>query len=146
MRLLQVCLLLLLCQQANALNKQLHALIAAPRPVAASACQPIAAPTIPAPAAPQAIPAQYLTDAPAITTTRDAGNSPTRYNAAAAWRRLQTAAAQADGRAAQQKLLKQGFTAQIYELTRKTWRGQAFQWNRQPSERELQAFLAVINQ
>lgn len=295
MRLLQVCLLLLLCQQANALNKQLHALIAAPRPVAASACQPIAAPTIPAPAAPQAIPAQYLTDAPAITTTRDAGNSPTRYNAAAAWRRLQTAAAQADGRAAQQKLLKQGsdliqsldaltislqidrqslelielkageegidgllkladaqkriaegitllaqyqrdfdalitplspvvmprlvsvpidaltppasrythlridsdvtitqrghfivtihffysdadaeppsitqvtdnydltamqsvseayqypadFTAQIYELTRKTWRWQAFQWNRQPSERELQAFLAVINQ
>ena len=98
MRLLQVCLLLLLCQQANALNAQLHALIAAPRPVAASACQPIAATNIPASATPQAIPAQYLTDAPAITTTRD------------------------------------------------VWRGQAFEWNRAPSDRDLQAFLAVINQ
>ena len=39
---------------------------------------------------------------------RDMGNFPTRYNAAAAWQRLQTAAAQADGRASQQKLLKQG--------------------------------------
>lgn len=38
------------------------------------------------------------------------------------------------------------FTAQIYELTRKTWRAQAFEWNRQPSDRDLQAFLAVINQ
>jgi len=37
------------------------------------------------------------------------------------------------------------FLKDIYELVRKTWRGQGVKWNRKPTTEDLQVFLTVIN-
>lgn len=37
------------------------------------------------------------------------------------------------------------FLKDIYELVRKTWRGQGVKWNRKPTTEDLQVFLTIIN-